>query len=466
MKHTKTYIAWAVVVTVAVAILIGAVQAFAATSFAGGTLLQIGDVKSTHILNGTILDIDVSNSAVISATKVAPRGIQGSVLLSNGTTIASTTALKFATTTSDLYCFSCRIHATSTNFNGVNYTWPSADGSSGYALLTNGTGTLSWTAASPAYLLQSFPAAEAISAGDAVYVKSYQSGGAMTIDTSATGETTGASVSTSITVASNSNRAMLCAVGLKNNVSPTNVQYAGVAMTLLDLRQDQTGSRRTHAYYLLAPTTGANNFTFTNNDAYAAWACYSLYNVSQSLTPAVTTYAPSQGIFSQSTTTIAAGYDIFTFLDSAGISGAPYVNINNRLLQDNAADTYFLAGNTTPATASVSTTTSQANNVGWHAAIHVQVAPANAFVGGVGRADADTAAFTTPFIGFAQSAISQNATGNVFVDGIASGFSNLIVGTQYYVSNTTGGISSTAGTNTRKACIAVGTTSCLITNVW
>lgn len=35
-----------------------------------------------------------------------------------------------------------------TTFNGVAYTWPSADGGNGYVLSTNGSGTLSWAAAS------------------------------------------------------------------------------------------------------------------------------------------------------------------------------------------------------------------------------------------------------------------------------------------------------------------------------
>jgi len=37
------------------------------------------------------------------------------------------------------------INATTTIFNGVSYTWPGSDGSSGQTLTTSGSGTLSWS---------------------------------------------------------------------------------------------------------------------------------------------------------------------------------------------------------------------------------------------------------------------------------------------------------------------------------
>lgn len=116
-----------------------------ATIYSSGTLLQPGDVNSSHILNGTILNIDVNGSAAIDASKIAGGGAGGLVMLSNGTRLATSTSFKYSTSTGDLYILAGRIHATSTNFNSVNYSWPSADGSANNLLTTDGAGNLSWS---------------------------------------------------------------------------------------------------------------------------------------------------------------------------------------------------------------------------------------------------------------------------------------------------------------------------------
>ena len=126
-------------------LLFGFSVASAITSYPPGSLLQPNDVTSSHIRDGVILDVDVSGSANISATKIAPRGTANTPLLTDGTNIATTTEVLFDTTTDNTYFFGHRINATSTNFNGVNYTWPSADGTNSYALTTNGSGALSWS---------------------------------------------------------------------------------------------------------------------------------------------------------------------------------------------------------------------------------------------------------------------------------------------------------------------------------
>ena len=47
-----------------------------------------------------------------------------------------------------------------------------------------------------------------------------------------------------------------------------------------------------------------------------------------------------------------------------------------------------------------------------------------------------------------------------------TGLSGLTVSKQYYLSNVAGAIATTAGTVTRKVCISLSATSCLITNIW
>lgn len=117
---------------------------FGATVFPAGTLLQTGDVSTVHILNGTIVNADISASAAISGSKVNPGGTAYTLLRTDGSGIISTTEAKIVESTNDTYFFGHRVHASSTNFNGVAYNWPGADGSSAQVLQTDGAGQLSW----------------------------------------------------------------------------------------------------------------------------------------------------------------------------------------------------------------------------------------------------------------------------------------------------------------------------------
>ena len=70
------------------------------------------------------------------------------------------------------------------------------------------------------------------------------------------------------------------------------------------------------------------------------------------------------------------------------------------------------------------------------------------------------------FIGFAAAAITGGVTGSFVTSGVATGFSGLTPGVQYYLSDTPGAIGTSPGTNTRKVGIAISTTTLLITNTW
>jgi len=82
------------------------------------------------------------------------------------------------------------------------------------------------------------------------------------------------------------------------------------------------------------------------------------------------------------------------------------------------------------------------------------------------KADASDTFSTNTFIGFATVGISKGIAGNIAVSGVVSGFANLIIGGQYYLSDTAGAMALTAGTVTRKIGVAVSTTQLLITNIW
>lgn len=73
---------------------------------------------------------------------------------------------------------------------------------------------------------------------------------------------------------------------------------------------------------------------------------------------------------------------------------------------------------------------------------------------------------TTNFIGFAYETKAAGQTIRVAVAGTATALTSLTTGLFYYLSDTLGAVSTTAGTFTRKVGISVSTTKMLITNIW
>jgi len=150
---------------------------------ASGTVVTTGDtgsVTSTMILNGTIVDADINASAAITGSKVAAgtTSARGTLQLTDSTSSTSTTTaatpnsvktsydlanaampkaggaftgditlnaqsdLRFADSDSSNWV---AFQAPATVASNVTWTLPATDGTSGQALSTNGSGTLSWT---------------------------------------------------------------------------------------------------------------------------------------------------------------------------------------------------------------------------------------------------------------------------------------------------------------------------------
>lgn len=144
--------------------------AFSQTIRRGGDFLQPGDINTSHILNATILDIDVNANAAIEPLKIRGGLPVGSLLLSGGSRIATSSNFYVATSTNDFYILDGRIHATSTNFNGLNNTWPTVDGTSGQALTTDGAGTFSFTTPGGSNFTLAYVTGEAIAIRAPVWV--------------------------------------------------------------------------------------------------------------------------------------------------------------------------------------------------------------------------------------------------------------------------------------------------------
>ncbi|MDO8516326.1 MAG: LamG domain-containing protein [bacterium] len=89
------------------------------------------------------------------------------------------------------------------------------------------------------------------------------------------------------------------------------------------------------------------------------------------------------------------------------------------------------------------------------------------FAGKVYAASAMHHAYSDAFIGFAAADTAAGSSGDVVLGGIVDNVGNaLSVGKQYYLGNVSGSLSLVPGGVSRKAGIAVSTTTLLITNIW
>ena len=177
----------------------------------------------------------------------------------------------------------------------------------------------------------------------------------------------------------------------------------------------------------------------------------------------------------QAGTGITVAYASYTlsFTKVALVAGTTYFVVFSRSGALDASNYYQAASGNAGATTGDITSGALSEydtGAGWSAGsasastpISLQIATE---VGKVYKTTGGTAATSDGFIGFADAAIAQDASGNIKVIGVVSGFTGLTAGAQYRCddSPTRGGIV-TGGTN-RKVGIALSTTEILINNNW
>jgi len=95
--------------------------------------------------------------------------------------------------------------------------------------------------------------------------------------------------------------------------------------------------------------------------------------------------------------------------------------------------------------------------------LYFQITQGIGTAGHIGQANSSYAdARANQFMGFALAAISSSQSGDIQSSGIVGGFTGLTVGSTYYLSDTAGLISTSAGSQSRKVGIAISTTQLLI----
>ncbi len=230
---------------------------------------------------------------------------------------------------------------------------------------------------------------------------------------------------------------------------------------------DDTGGVNGSSWVLVAPTTGSHSLTFTAGaSASYDYIIYSFYNAKQTSQP--DSHAQTAAVSNSFSRTLVLSADScvglgVVFVNSSAITQTDVVFTNNQ----ETSGGLWLAGITAPVfPASTKTFSGTLAGSVAHSQFTVGIAPFTTPIPAVKSTSASTAATSNTFIGFALASAAAASPVTVMLEGEMSGFSSLVFGTQYYLSNTTGLISSTAGSVTRKVGIATSTTALLITNTW
>lgn len=312
---------------------------------------------------------------------------------------------------------------------------------------------------------QQMTAGEAISAADAVVLTL----DSLAIDATSNSNITAgnATLTQAHTCASTSlNTVLTIWVADQGEGNLTTVEYAGVAMTLIDsFSFGASGDMKISAYYLIAPTAGTNNIVVTRSNTAFNMEVFGVSLTGAHQTTPIDVSDKSSAVSDQTlsaVTTVNYGRPIvIVFDDNLDYPAGSLVNLVDSGLGIQTK-LYYKSGYpvVTPA-GTFSCSFGGSGNTGGIMAI-VKPASTTSFV--LRKADADVLQYTQPFVGFAASSIANGATGPVSVAGVAGGFVGLTTGSYYYISATAGAVATSSGTFYRLVGLAVSTTEMLIIN--
>lgn len=354
-----------------------------------------------------------------------------------------------------------------------------AAGGTGARLFVNPSTLISsLTSIIPSVADISLPAGETITAGQAVYLGYYQTGSAISYDNknifSDSWSGTSTAISNSFTVGNNSNRVLIVSFGSDFAAggvgSVSAISYGGVPMTLL---QSSSANIEGGLFYLVNPTVGANNLTYTvtsgagPNNGKIAVQVYSIYNA---------TYSTSnKAVTSQTSITevIPTYGDCIGFAFKGGNPGSATQTSNeltNNTQSGNDTRLGYFSGisDIIDVGGSSSITFNPGTYSTYDQIYSISFTPVNAPTTGYAKlATASNAYLGTTdryvkFLGFATTSASVTQTVYIKTDGYVSGLSGLSTNSLYYLSNTKGAIGTSAGTNSKKIGIALSATTLLM----
>lgn len=353
---------------------------------------------------------------------------------------------------------------TGNNFTG-NSTSACNDSGTGTVIRGN-VGLVDNSTSGLGQVVKSFTAGESISMNDAIYIKLDTGSGAY--DNAYNAINQSGNFSQSYTTTTESNRIMIISVApqTSGSFSSPAVTYNGVSATLLTTNTYNTNYKQ-YIFMLLAPDTGSNTLAFTGHNGLTyGISVWTGYGFTQSYTPDATQHTTgSASTFSGNVTTVSSGDWIVSCHNAA--TGGTIVAGTNFSLRAGTDGRSAIGDSNTGIVPAGSTTTSGSSNTSqpysWY---QIALSPITAPAPKAYKASASATGTSNGFIGFASAAASAQSTVNCIIAGVVSNFSNIGLSSQYYLANTAGTISTSAGSVTRKVGIGVSTTDILITNIW
>lgn len=106
-------------------------------------------VTGTIIANFTITDANMATGAAVNLSKISQTGDATFIPYGSGSGLATTSKLTFNPAINTFSSIGSTTLGATTTINGVQYVWPSTQGSVSSALVNNGSGVVSWAAAAP-----------------------------------------------------------------------------------------------------------------------------------------------------------------------------------------------------------------------------------------------------------------------------------------------------------------------------
>lgn len=278
----------------------------------------------------------------------------------------------------------------------------------------------------------------------------------------------GGTHSFAFSVANNSNRMMVVFVnlGMSSGTVPTpTVTYNGVSMTARNV-QTISSSAKLFTFTLSAPATGSNTLAVTigasGGTVYSSVAVHSYYNASASIEKDVGAVAatvaygtPAKGVVIVSGLGYSSGSSSANNFDNYS-DGGPNTFAN--ICSADSGQSYV------DASATVTYTSGNAISA-------IGISPASTLTYSVVKTSASTPSNAVnlnkynSFVGFVSAITGGGVLGtdvSVKIGGVVTGLSSLTPLATYYLSNTSGVISTTAGTNSKKIGIALSATTLLI----
>lgn len=341
-----------------------------------------------------------------------------------------------------------------------------APGSAGQVLTSNGpSADPSFQSGSTSQIFTSLTAGASLSAGIPVCALPFSSV-FPTLDTNTSGTSASGTITKSFTVAANSNRGLIVAINLQASTSGdiSTMTYAGASMTkILSIASGASAGNRLELWYLSAPATGTNNLVISFSTTTSCnYDIYSYYNVSQSGQPEVQNSATGNtSLATNNITPLTNGALIFGCAN-ASPSGGMFANNT----QSQASFPPLYCGDSGPIYPQ-SQQTGTATPSGNGGVLAIVLAPVMTSV--TTRVYPTSTAQTTTDVGYVGIAQGTATVGNavtVALNGVDINQTGLTIGAQYYLNDSPGTIGTSAGTNSRKAGIAITSTQLLITNIW